>query len=161
LRQAGREFPKFRVELRNGGQHDLLLNLGIMNRNGGHQYPNAISLILEDAQGQPQRLELKKSFQVSDAGKAGLFLPLPVGATFSFPVDLDNYWAPTSKEFDSRLNSGTYWLAAQFTGSIGTDNHVIFIAGGPNQPANMVSLEPGLGATTPISNTLQFEIPSR
>jgi hypothetical protein len=68
---------------------------------------------------------------------------------------------PTSKAFDSRLKPGTYWLAAQFTGSIGTDNRVIFIAGGPNQPANMVSPEPGLGATTPISNTLQFEIPSR
>jgi hypothetical protein len=100
LRQAGREFAKFRVELRNGRQHDLLLNLGIMNRNGGHQYPNAISLILEDAQGQPQRLELKKSFQVSDARKAGLFLPLPVGATFSFPVDLDNYWAPNTLQFE-------------------------------------------------------------
>jgi hypothetical protein len=54
-------------------------------------------LILEDPQGEPQRLELKKFFQPGDAG-ARLFLPLPVGATFSFPVDLRDYRAVASKK---------------------------------------------------------------
>jgi hypothetical protein len=56
-----------------------------------------------------------------------LFLPLPAGATFSFPVDLDDYWAPTSKDFDaSRLKPGTYWLAAQFIwGFTGTDSRAV------------------------------------
>jgi hypothetical protein len=165
------EISKFKVELRNVGEKDLLLNLGVMSRNGGQQYLNAVSLILEDSQGKPQRLELKKSLQVSDAGKATLFLPLPAGATFSFPVDLGNYWAPTpSKEFDSRLKPGTYWLAAQFIGFKGMDNRFVFaIAERPMEPGptilvertfDMVNPENGLGSP-PISNTLQLEVPSR
>jgi hypothetical protein len=161
------EFSKFRVEFRNAGHNDLLLNLGIMSRNGGQQYPNAVSLILEDAHGLPQRLELKKSFQGSSAGSEALFLPLPVGATFSFPVDLDDYWTPTSKESDSRLKPGIYWLAAQFTGFNG--NRVILAAQGAVQPGppilavrtfDTVNPESALGAP-PISNTLRFEVPSR
>lgn len=35
--------PKFRVELRNSGEKDLLLNLGVMTRNGEQQYPAALS----------------------------------------------------------------------------------------------------------------------
>ena len=159
------EFSKFRVEFRNAGHNDLLLNLGIMSRNGAQQYPNAVSLILEDGQGKPQRLELKKSFQPSDAGTT-LFLPLPVGATFSFPVDLHDYRAVTSKEFDFRLKPGTYWLAAQFTGS---RDRVILTAQGavqagpaifPVRTFDTVNPENALGAP-PISNTLRLEIPSR
>ena len=43
--------PKLRVEFRNGGEKDLLLNLGIMTRHGAEQYPTAVSLIVVDAQG--------------------------------------------------------------------------------------------------------------
>jgi hypothetical protein len=162
------EFSRFRVEFRNTGHNDLLLNLGIMSRNGGQQYPDAVSLIIEDAEGKPQRLELKKSFQPSDAGTT-LFLPLPVGATFSFPVDLHDYRAVTSKEFDSRLKPGTYWLAAQFTGFNQANNRVILAAQGPVQAGptllpvrtfDTVNPENALGAP-PISNTLRFEVPNR
>jgi hypothetical protein len=83
--------PKFRVELRNAGEKDLLLNLGIMARDGKQQYPTAVSLILIDARSL-QRLELNRPCQVVDAEKETLYLPLPVGASFSFSVDLDNYW---------------------------------------------------------------------
>jgi len=38
--------PRFKVELRNVGEKDLLLNLGIMTRSGEQQYPSAVSLIL-------------------------------------------------------------------------------------------------------------------
>jgi|SRR5271157_1288647 len=158
------EFSKFRVEFRNAGHTDLLLNLGIMSRNGGQQYPDAVSLILEDAQGKPERLELKKSFQPSDAGTT-LFLPLPVGATFSFPVDLHDYRAVTSKEFDSRLKPGTYWVAAQFTGA---DNRVIVAAQGPVRAGPPMLPErtfdmwnPVVLGAPPISNTLRFEVPTR
>jgi hypothetical protein len=159
------EFSKFRVEFRNAGHNDLLLNLGIMSRNGGQQYSDAVSLILEDAQGKPQRLELKKSFQPNDAVTT-LFLPLPVGGTFSFPVDLRDYRAVTSKEFDFRLKPGTYWLAAQFTGF---RDRVIVTAQGPVQAGppilavrtfDTVNPENALGAP-PISNTLRFEVPNR
>jgi hypothetical protein len=160
------EFPKFRVEFRNTGHNDLLLNLGIMSRDGERQYLDGVSLILEDFEGKPQRLELKKFFQPGDAGTR-LFLPLPVGATFSFPVDLRDYRTVTSKEFDSRLKPGTYWLAAQLTGF--RNNGAILNAQGPGQAGppivavrtfDMVNPESALGAS-PISNTLRFEVPNR
>jgi hypothetical protein len=43
-------------------------------------------------------------------------LPLPVGATFSIPVDLDKYFSAASREYDYKLTPGTYSLEAQFTG---------------------------------------------
>jgi hypothetical protein len=43
--------PKFRVELRNAGESDLVLNVGVMLANGQKQYPNAVVLTLTDAQG--------------------------------------------------------------------------------------------------------------
>jgi hypothetical protein len=64
--------PKFGVELRNAEESDLSLNLGIMLDNGRKQYPIAIFLNLTDTQ--------------------PFVLSLPVGATFSMPVDLDKYF---------------------------------------------------------------------
>jgi hypothetical protein len=44
-------------------------------------------------------------------------VPIPVGATFSLPVDLDRcYWPVASKEFDYKMKPGAYSLEAQFTG---------------------------------------------
>jgi hypothetical protein len=159
--------PRFKVELRNVGEKDLLLNLGTVTHNGGQQYVTALSLILVDPQGKPQWLELKRTLLGGDAGKEPLFLPLPVGATFSFPVKLDNYWAAaTSKEFDYKGKPGTYRIAAHLRGFIETDNRVIIRTEGPGlQPVagrsfDMVNPEIGLGPP-PMSNALQFEIPIR
>lgn len=48
---AQSSIPKLRVEFRNVGEKDLLLNLGIMTGHGAEQYPTAVLLILVDAQG--------------------------------------------------------------------------------------------------------------
>lgn len=108
--------PKFRVELRNVGADDLLLNVGTIASANGRQYPTAISLVLVDSKGDLQRLELKRFSAPNAPGTKPLLLPLPAGATFSFPVDLRNYWALGHKEFNPKLNAGTYWLEAQLTG---------------------------------------------
>jgi hypothetical protein len=157
--------PRFKVELRNVGENDLLLNLGIMSRSGEQLYPTAVSLILVDSQRLLQLIELKRSLPDTAAEKETLYLPLPVGATFSFPVDLNNYWAVNSKEFDYKLKPGTYWLAAHLNGFSRTGQR--FSATIPGQPAfvfvdasRMVTPQTALG-TPPRSNTLQFEIPSR
>ncbi len=160
--------PKFRVELRNAGVKDLLLKLGIMTYNGGRQYPTAISFILVDAQGNFQWLELKRNLPVGETGSETLSLPLPVGATFSFPVDLNDYWASTSKEFDYKLKAGTYRLAAHLNGFIRTDPPFPAVPmGGPERPPtvsvrtfDMVNPETCLGPP-PMSNALQLEIPSQ
>ena len=153
--------PSFKVELRNVGEKDLLFNLGTMTRNGG-QYATSVSLILVDPQGKSHWLELKRSLLGSDAGKEALFLPLPVGGAFSFPVELDNYWAATSKESDYKLKPGTYRLAAHLAGFIETGNQLTFRSFQPiaGRSFDKVNPEIGLGPP-PMSNTLQFEAPIR
>lgn len=146
--------PKFRVELRNSGEKDLLLNLGVMTRNGEQQYPTALSLIIVDAQGESRLLELKIPLQVRDAGRETLTLPLSVGATFSVPVDLDDYWAPTFKGFYT-LKPGTYSLAAQFN-RMPFPKRIFVVQAVGQRSFDMVN--PRDGST---SNTLQFEVPSR
>ena len=146
--------PKFRVELRNSGEKDLLLNLGVMTRNGEQQYPAALSLIIVDAQGESRLLELKIPLQVRDAGRETLTLPLSVGATLSVPVDLDDYWAPTFKGFYT-LKPGTYSLAAQFN-RMPFPKRIFVVQAVGQRSFDMVN--PRDGGT---SNTLQFEVPSR
>jgi hypothetical protein len=158
--------PKFRIELRNAGEKDLLLNLGIMTRNGGQQYTTAVSLILGDADGKPQLLELKRPIQASDAEKEALYLPLPVAATLSFPVHLEDYVALTSKEFYAP-KLGTCTLAAQFNRMPFPPTASTF------QTPSLVGLEPQPGVVrvfdmvnaeaggSPTTNTLQFEVPTR
>jgi hypothetical protein len=106
--------PKFRVELRNAGEDDLILNLGIMLANGRKQYPKDIVLIVTDSQGKARRFDLRVPGLI--AGRVDpLIVPLPVGSTFSIAVDLDKYWAAASKEFEYKVKPGTYYLEAQFS----------------------------------------------
>ena len=107
--------PKFRVELQNAGEDDLILNLGLTLANGRKQYPKDIILILTDSQGKARRFDLRGPAHV--AGRMDpLIVPLPVGSTFSIAVDLDKYWAAASKEFEYKLKPGTYFLEAQLSG---------------------------------------------
>ena len=144
--------PTFRVELRNVGESDLILNLGIMLASGRKQYPNAVVLTLTDAQGKSRRFDLREPAAVT--GRLDpLVLPIPVGAVFSIPVDLDKYWPATSKEFDYRLKPGIYSLEAKFTGrTVGQQEANLDLKG--------VALMPyWVGTIT--SNHLQFEVPSQ
>jgi hypothetical protein len=147
--RADSKLPKFRVELRNVGESDLILNLGIMLANGKKQYPNAIVLTLTDAQGKSRRLDLREPWFV--AGRLDpLVLPLPTGAAFSILVDLDKYWAAASKEFDYKLKPGGYSIQAQLTGK-----------GVSQQEANLdvkgIALMPYWKGTA-SSNQLPFDI---
>lgn len=155
--------PKFRVEMRNVGQEDILLNLGVVTRNG-EQYPTAVSLTLADSQNLFQLIELKRSVPASDGGNETLYLPLSVGAAFSFPIDLENYWAVNSKMFDSKLKPGTYWLAAHLNGFIREQSHVVRLADLPAEiivrASDLRTSQTAFGAP-PRSNIVKFEIPSR
>jgi hypothetical protein len=147
LDPAGRVQSKtsnFRVELRNAGENDLILNLGSMLANGKKQYPDAVVLTLTDSQGKPQRLALQGPFYI--AGRVDpLVLPIPIGSTFSIPVDLNRYGPP-----DYKLKPGTYSLEAQVTGK-----------GVSQQEANLdvkgIALMPYWKGTV-TSNQLRFEI---
>jgi hypothetical protein len=138
--------PKFRVELRNAEESDLTLNLGIMLDNGRKQYPTAIFLNLTDTQGKSRRLDLIGPPAV--AGRLDTFvLSLPVGATFSMPVDLDKYFAPSSEEYDYKPTPGTYSLEAQFTGK--------------GVPRDMDLLLGHYWEGTVKSNRLRFDVPKK
>jgi hypothetical protein len=112
---ADPKVPKFTVELQNTGEKDLILNLGFMLANGKNQYPNAIVLILTDSKGKIRRFELTGPAII--AGRLDpLIVPLPVGSTFSIPVDPEKYWVLESKEFEYKGKPGTYLIEAQLTG---------------------------------------------
>jgi hypothetical protein len=109
------DVPKFRIELQNIGARDLILNLGFTLSNGSKQYPGALVLMIIDPQGKSRQFDLK-----GPAGVAGrldpLILSLPIGSKFSLPVDLENYWAAQSKEFEYKFQRGRYSIQACFTG---------------------------------------------
>ncbi len=144
--------PKFRVELRNAGQNDLVVNLGMMLANGKRQYPNAVALTLTDAQGKSRRLDLREPAMI--AGRVDPFVvPIPVDATFSIPVNLDGYWPAASKEFDYKLKPGTYSLEAQFTGRSVSQQEA-------NLDVKGIALMP-YWTETVTSNQLRFEVSSQ
>ena len=58
---AQSSIPELRVEFRDVGEKDLLLNLGIMTGHGAEQYPTALLLSLVEAQGSEEWLELKRA----------------------------------------------------------------------------------------------------
>jgi hypothetical protein len=143
------KLPRFQLELRNVGEHDLVLNLGITLANGSRQYPQAIVLTIVDPQGKSRPFDL-----IEPGGVAGrmdpLILPLPVGSAFSLPIDLSKYWPAASKEFEFRFYRGRYSLEARFTGK-----------GVSSQETNLdvkgIALMPYWTGTA-TSNRLQFEV---
>jgi hypothetical protein len=107
--------PKFRVDLQNAGEDDLILNLGITLANGESSIPKISSCFSPTRQEKPGGLN-SKSLSTLPGEWTPLIVPLPVGSIFSIPVDLEKYWAAVSKEFEYKLKPGTYFLEAQFSG---------------------------------------------
>lgn len=141
--------PKFRVELRNGGDHDLILNLGLMLANGRSQYPNAIALTIIDSQGKSRQFELKGPWYI--AGRMDpLIVPLPAGSAFSLPVDLDKYWPAASREFEYKFQRGSYSIEAQLSGKTVSSQEA-------NLDLKGIALMPYWTGTA-TSNRLRFEI---
>jgi hypothetical protein len=143
------DLPKFRMELQNTGKRDLVLNLGITLSNGSKQYPTALVLMIIDPQGKARQFDL-----IGPAAIAGrldpLILPLPVGSTFSLPVDLGKYWAVQSKEFEYKFQRGTYSIQARFTGKAVSQQEA-------NLDVKGIALMPYWTGTV-TSNQLRFDV---
>ncbi len=102
------------VALRNAGDDDLVLNLGMMLANGKKQYATAVGLILTDASGQDRTLALMGS---AVAGRIDDYLvPLPKGAVYMLETVLSDYWCDQSKEWRIRPAAGRYIITATFVG---------------------------------------------
>ena len=102
--------PTFDVELTNSGNHDLILNLGMMLGNGRKQYPDAIHLSLRNDQN-TETLNLRGPALV--AGRIDAFIvPLPKGARIILPINLADYWTHNQR----KLKPGRYFLSAEYRG---------------------------------------------
>jgi hypothetical protein len=108
--------PLFRVEMHNQGDHPLILNMGFMLANGEKQCPDAIHLFLKDSSGKTLLLEPKELVVI--AGRVDpLIVPLPEGAIFVLPIDLQNYSSPKEKIWELNLSPGQYMLTAEYKGT--------------------------------------------
>jgi hypothetical protein len=147
--QSQSKVPKFRVELRNVGDHDLILNLGFTLANGRKQYPDAIVLTIIDVHGKARQFDL-----IGPAAVAGrvdpLIVPLPTGSTFSLPIDLGKYWSAASKEFEYKFQLGSYSLEAQFRGKAVSPEEA-------NLDVKGIALMPYWTGTV-SSNQVEFEV---
>jgi hypothetical protein len=105
----------FRLEMRNPGNQDLVLNLGIELANGAKQYPDAVSYTLTTPDGRALHLESMEPGFI--AGRVDpMIVPLPAGAMFSFLVDLNEYAAPKEKIWQLAFPPGRYSLQVEYTG---------------------------------------------
>ena len=106
------------LTLRNVGDHDLTLNLGIMLGNGKVQSPTRLAIKFTDAQGNTR---LFKFFDKRYSGVAGrvddYVVPLHIGSTYTFQLALDQFWCQDTAEFSIPLVSGDNYLTAQFEGA--------------------------------------------
>jgi hypothetical protein len=105
----------FRVEFHNPGPEDLVLIMGIALANGSKQYVDAVRYTLKMPDGGVLHLESRGPGLI--AGRVDpLVLPLPAGATFSFPIDLVSCSATQERVWELHFLSGHYSLQAQYSG---------------------------------------------
>lgn len=150
------EKSTFLIELRNVGNNDLTLNLGIMVGNGTH-YPTALNLIVTDEQGRVRRL-------VVDAPPLGgrvytWVLHLAVGSTFNIPIDFvdSTFSIPIVGLLENcplypiyKLSPGTYSVQAEFKGT--RDTRALLDLPGISTP---------YWEGTATSNQLRIEVPGK
>ena len=107
----------FQFTLRNVGDHDLTLNLGIMLANGKVQLPNRMALKFTDAQGKTRLFTFSDKRYGFIAGRVDDYVvPLRAGSTYTLQVTADQFWCQETKEFSIPLLSGGY-LTAEFEGT--------------------------------------------
>jgi hypothetical protein len=166
--ETTKEAFRFRVEIRNVGSNDLLLNLGDMLANGRKQYPDAVAVLITNPKGETEECGFQGPSGV--AGWVGPFVvPVPAGASFSLPIDLKkwtNEWkscfAPR-KYIELSLAPGKYALRVQLTGKSQGNEHLPPI---PDLPPSTKSMEWGgqilfpVWIGTLISNQVEFELAS-
>jgi hypothetical protein len=108
---------EFYVAFQNVGDKDIILNLGSMLANGKVHFPEAVHLILTDAQGKTRELQFSDKRYPGVLGRVDDFIvALRSGATYILRLSLEQYWCPSTKEFDLRLIEGRYRIAARFEG---------------------------------------------
>ena len=106
------------LTLRNVGDHDLTLNLGMMLANGKVQLPTRVAMKVTDAQGKTRVFEFFDKRHASVGGRVDDYVVfLRAGSSYTLQLSLDQFWCQESKEFSIPLLSGDNYLTAQLEGS--------------------------------------------
>jgi hypothetical protein len=106
------------LALRNVGDHDVTLNLGVMLGNGKVQLPDRIAMKFTDAQGKTRLFKFGDKRYPGVAGRLDDYvIPLRAGSTYTLQLTLNQFWCQETKEFSIPLLSGDNFLTAQFEGT--------------------------------------------
>jgi hypothetical protein len=106
------------LALRNVGDRDVILNLGVMLGNGKTQLPNNISLNFTDARGKTRLFKFADKRYSFVAGRMDDYVvPLRAGSTYTLQLTFDQFWCSETKEFSIPLEPGKNLLTAQYEGS--------------------------------------------
>jgi hypothetical protein len=106
------------LAMRNIGERDVTLNLGMMLANGKAQLPSSISMNFTDAQGKTRLFKFADKRYPGVAGRLDDYVvPLRAGSTYTLQLTLDQFWCYETKEFSIPLLPGTNHLTARFEGT--------------------------------------------
>jgi hypothetical protein len=112
------DVPEFQVALRNTGEKDVTLNLGMMLANGKVQLPTRISFNVTDNTGKIRRFDFSDPKHGSVAGRVDDYIvPLRAGSTYILLIRSDQLWSPDSKAYGLKLAPGKYQVTTHFEGS--------------------------------------------
>jgi hypothetical protein len=105
---------RFVVVFQNTGKDNLAVNLGVFAANEKKPYPNNIVLVLTDMD-RPRTLALRDT-GANAPGATPMVVRMNPGGTYSFSVNLNDYWFPPNGDFGTNLSPGPYSVEARFTG---------------------------------------------
>ena len=101
-------FPEFQVALRNVGEKDTTVNLGVMLANGKKQEPDKIKFILTDANGKTHQFNFGSVIMMVDGRLDDFIVPLRAGSMYTLKFSSD--------ESTAQLLAGKYKITAEFEG---------------------------------------------
>jgi hypothetical protein len=108
--------PEFEVAMRNVGDKDFCLNLGMMLANGKVMIPDKIHLILADSSGKRQELDfVDRRFAVIAGRRDDYVVPLKSGSAYTLELRLDQFVSSTTGDA-VKLKPGRYEISARFQG---------------------------------------------
>jgi len=112
------DVPAFQVALRNAGEEDVILNLGIMLANGKVELPTRISFNVTDSTGKIRRFDFSDPRHGVVAGRVDDYIvPLRANSIYTLIIRSDQLWSPDSKDYGLKLAPGRYQITTQFEGS--------------------------------------------
>ncbi|MDQ6786195.1 MAG: hypothetical protein M3033_05180 [Acidobacteriota bacterium] len=121
------DVPELQFIIRNTGEKDTILNLGMMLANGKVQLPDRIGFNLADVNGKTRKFDFFDGKFAVVAGRVDDYIvPLRSGSMYGLKIGLDKFYSSSTNEIGSKLPSGRYQITAQFEGD-GAEVHELII----------------------------------